>query len=229
MDPIQSSFVYIWFEKFFVRFFSSFLSLTILKDVKGCGSVFNCYAAPEKCVSGTDDASKCDFVFKFKPNDANKDLIDFILLSKTTNLTDPYLAIGFNYESKMVSFFFWRNSSPFNFLQLIALIYSKINASIIMCKGPNRAIESYFATNKTRPVIIDPDNRSFGISNQKITISGELFRCEFSRLKSSSDESRFYDLSLKDTYYVLAAKGNIVSTDSNKRKNTISLLFSFEF
>ena len=70
-------------------------------DVKGCGSDFNCYTAPDDCVKG-DDASKCDFVFKFKPNSANKDLIDFILLSKTTNLTSPYLAIGFNFESKMV-------------------------------------------------------------------------------------------------------------------------------
>ena len=82
-----------------------------------------------------------------------------------------------------------------------------------MCKynpsGSLQTVEHYYTPNKETPAVVDGNNRQLGLSNIQVTMADTLLTCEFSRMKYAGPKyaKKFFNIGLKDTLYLIAAKG----------------------
>ena len=83
-----------------------------------------------------------------------------------------------------------------------------------MCKYSSTlktgAVESQYASDKSRPSLIDPADPSLGISNAEVQVVNGEITCKFSRLARSPNETfsdKYFDISQSDMFHILAAKG----------------------
>ena len=96
-----------------------------------------------------------------------------------------YLAIGFSYNRKMGE------------------------DCVVMCKynqDGRSSVEHYYNPRKEKiSEVLNPNNRSIGLSLSTIKMDDNFLTCSFTRLKSIKNVREYYDLN--NLYYLLLVKG----------------------
>ena len=83
--------------------------------------------------------------------------------------------------------------------------------NVVCCKvyEGEGSVQQMYNLGRSRPILIDEANPKIGISNDAISFEDGFLNCAFDRLKSMPNVTKYYDL--KNDYYLLLAKGNVVS------------------
>jgi hypothetical protein len=82
-------------------------------------------------------------------------------------------------------------------------------------------VQHYWNEGKTTPSLLNSNNPFIGLTNVAVVTSNGWLICSFTRQISLSNEANYFDLN--NTYYVLAAYGNVISNGINSRKKCLIL------
>lgn len=97
------------------------------------------------------------------------------------------------------------------FLMKIILSYIiKSNDSVTMCKlnESNSTVETYSNNGHVPPSILNPNERSIGLSKIRVLFTNGWLVCSFERqIQNDSIGDKFFDLN--NMYYLLTAKGDL--------------------
>ena len=176
-----------------------------------CKDGVNCFVYPENCKS-----TDCKFIYTWTHDSGNS--THFNIAGNLDTLQDKYLAIGFSKDRKMVKTNFHGKLSGISkeilFLNVnIHFIRLKGNSNVVSCKT-NGDVQHYFNPHKHEPsVLLDASRPSVGLTNTRVELNDNWLTCRFDRQKAFNDTPNYFDLN--ESYFVLAAYGNIDSTSAD--------------
>ncbi|RNA13343.1 ferric-chelate reductase 1 [Brachionus plicatilis] len=175
---------------------------SIVSQNDDCGTKYGCLKIPNDCQD-----LNCDYIVKWQDNGTYS---HFVMQARPMQ-SSFYLAIGFSYDRKMGE------------------------DCVVMCKystSGRSSIEHYYNPRKEKTSeVLDPDNRSIGLTQSSVTIDDNFLTCSFKRLKSIENERDYFDLN--EMYYLLMVKGYLdpdnepINHKKNKFASSKEINFNF--
>ena len=93
-------------------------------------------------------------------------------------------------------------------------MYFKGDDNVVCCKiaGDQASVEQLYNNGK-EPILLDSNNATTGISNPQVSYNNGIISCSFTRQKTNSKVSNYFDLVNKE-YYLLLAKGKVENSNA---------------